>query len=74
MGAYPFAPKNLIPLVEQNDADVNPLRVLAANLDIDFGPRPAVAVALVLLAGSLLAAGVRAWKEWRPASVKDIAS
>jgi sulfoxide reductase heme-binding subunit YedZ len=53
---------------------IDPLRVLAANLDIDFGPRPAVAVALVLLAGSLLAAGVQAWKEWRPASVKDIAS
>lgn len=53
---------------------IDPLRVLSANLEIDFGPRPAVSVGLVLLACCLLAALVRAWKDWRPASAKEVTS
>jgi sulfoxide reductase heme-binding subunit YedZ len=40
---------------------INPLRVLGANLDLSYGPRPAVTVLLVGLALAVIA-GIRRWR------------
>ncbi len=47
---------------------INPVQVILANLDLGYGPRPAVAV---LLAGLVLAgvAGVRRWRQRRAMAI-----
>ena len=46
---------------------VDPLMVLSANLDLEYGPRPAVAAGLIAAALLLVVAGRRVTKRWTKA-------